>query len=198
MLAVRRLPADSRGPSREAAREALYACLPPRPRDLLDRLLRLLHDPLPEHLRGRPLPFALDLHRRPCCGKLTRGASRGQGKRSAKKASAHATVALLSPEGRFTAGPLQPRQYMRLTTVLERLLAQAALAGLLISHLLLDQEFYSAEVIAWLQRHGVAFLVPASCTPRPRKWAGTSTAGRAGRGGATPGPARGRGGRGWW
>jgi DDE family transposase len=148
-------------PSRETARKALFACLPPRPRDLLDRVVRLLHDSLPEHLGRRPLPFVLDLHRRPYYGKSTRGTSRGQEKKSTKKAFAYATLAVLSPEGRFTVGLLPFRQYMRLTTVLRRLLAQAAEAGLSISYLMVDQEFYSAEVIAWLKRHGVAFLMPA-------------------------------------
>lgn len=148
-------------PSRETARKARHACLPPRPRDLLGRVVRMLHHSLPEHLCGRPLPFVVDLHRRPYYGQFTKGVSRGQEKKSTKKAFAYATLAVLSPEGRFTCGPLPFRQYMRLTTVLERLLAQAASAGLLISYLLVDQEFYSAEVIAWLQRHSVAFLMPA-------------------------------------
>jgi hypothetical protein len=148
-------------PSRETARKALHACLPPRPRDLLDRLLRVLHGSLPEHLKRRPLPFVVDLHRRPHYGKFTKGTSRGQEKKSTKKAFTYATLAALSPEGRFTAGLVQFRQHMRLTTVLGRLLTQAASAGMQISYLMMDQEFYPAEVIDWLRRHDVAFLMPA-------------------------------------
>jgi hypothetical protein len=148
-------------PSHESVRKAMHACLPRRPQELLDRLLRLLRRTLPEHLGRRPLAFVLDLHRRPYYGKPTRGTSRGQEKKSTKKAFAYATLAALSPEGRFTVGLMQFRQYMRLTTIVQRLLLQAAEAGLSIAYLLLDKEFYSAEVIDWLQRHQVAFLMPA-------------------------------------
>lgn len=148
-------------PSHETVRKALFACLPARPRDLLDRIVGLLHHSLPDHLRDRTLPFVLDIHRRPYYGKSTRGSSKGQEKKSTKKAFAYATLAVLSPEGRFSVGLMQFRQYMRLTTILERLLEQAAGAGLWPSYLLLDKEFYAAEVIDWLQRHQVAFLMPA-------------------------------------
>src|SRR3954447_25384351 len=52
-------------PSHESVRKAMHACLPPRPRDLLARLLAALRRTLPDHLRRRPLVFALDLHQRP-------------------------------------------------------------------------------------------------------------------------------------
>ena len=147
-------------PSREAVRKALFACLPPRPRELLERLLRLLRRGLPEHLRRRPLVCALDLHRRPYYGRRTRGTSKGPEKRSTKKAFAYATLAAYSDAGRFSCGLMQFRPRMRLTTVVARLVAQAGDAGLQIAYLLLDKEFYSAEVIDWLQRRGVPFLMP--------------------------------------
>jgi putative transposase len=148
-------------PSRETARKALFAALPRRPRELADRLARLLRDSLPWHLGNRPVPFALDVHRRPYYGKPARGVSRGQEKSSTRKAFAYATLAALGDCGRFTVGLIQVRQHMRMTTLLERLLRRAAWAGLGVAYLLLDKEFYSAEVVAWLQRHGVAFLLPA-------------------------------------
>jgi putative transposase len=150
-------------PSRETVRKALFACLPPRPCDLLERIVQLLRRSLPEHLRDRFLAFVLDIHRRPYYGKSTRGSSKGQEKKSTKKAFAYATLAVLSDEGRFTVGLMQVRQYMHLTTILARLLQQAAAAELRISYLLLDKEFYAAEVIDWLKRHAVAFLMPALC-----------------------------------
>lgn len=149
-------------PSHESVRKAMHACLPRRPQELLDRLLRLLRHTLPDHLGRRPLVFALDIHRRPYYGRPTKGSCYGQEKHSTKKSFAYATLAALSPEGRFTVGLMQFRQYMRLTTVVQRLLQQAADAGLSVAYLLLDQEFYSAEVIDWLQRHSVAFLMPAA------------------------------------
>lgn len=148
-------------PSHETVRKAMHAALPRRPQELADRLVRVLHESLPWHLKNRPLVFALDIHRRPYYGKFTKGVTRGQEKKSTKKAFAYATLAAFSDSGRFTVGLIQVRQYMRLTTILQRLLQQAALAGLSLSYLLLDKEFYSAEAIDWLQRHGVAFLMPA-------------------------------------
>jgi Transposase DDE domain len=147
-------------PSREAARQALRAALPSRPLELLGRLLGLLRRGLPEHLRRRPLVCALDIHGRPYYGRPTRGTSRGQEKRSTKKAFAYATLAAYSDAGRFTVALIQVREHMRLTTIVARLVAQAREAGVSIAYLLLDKEFYSAEVIAWLQGHGVPFLMP--------------------------------------
>ena len=149
-------------PCRESVRKALHACLPRRPQELADRLVQMLRDSLPWHLKNRSLPFALDLHRRPYYGRFTRGVSRGKEKNSTKKAFAYATLVAFSDSGRFTVGLLQFRPYMRLTTVLERLLQQAADADLRLARLLVDKEFYSAEVIAWLKRHDVAFLMPVN------------------------------------
>jgi hypothetical protein len=147
-------------PSREAARLALHAALPGRPLELLDNLLGLLRHSLPDHLRRRPLVCALDIHARPYYGRPTRGTSRGQEKRSTKKAFAYASLAAYSDGGRFSVGLIQVREHMRLTTIVARLVRQARQAGLSIAYLLLDKEFYSAEVIAWLQQHDVAFLMP--------------------------------------
>jgi putative transposase len=154
-------------PSHESVRKALHAALPPRPRDLLARLLAALRRSLPGHLGNRPLPFALDLHQRPYYGRPTRGSRRGPKKKGTRKAFTYATLAALAPEGRFSAGLLPVRPHMRLTTIVERLLRQAAEAGLCVAYLLLDKEFYAAEVIDWLQRHGVAFLMPAVCRGKP-------------------------------
>jgi hypothetical protein len=150
-------------PSREAARRARRAALPSRPQELLNRLVGLLHRCLPEHLRQRRLVGALDLHGRPYYGRPTRGTSRGQEKRSTKKAFAYASLAVYSDAGRFTVALIQVREHMRLTTIVARLVRQALVAGISIAYLLLDKEFYSAEVIAWLQRHDVAFLMPMVC-----------------------------------
>jgi hypothetical protein len=147
-------------PSAESVRKAAHAALPPRPLDLLARLLAALRRSLPDHLGRRPLPFALDLHQRPYYGRFTRGCTRRRRKASASKSFTYATLAALAPEGRFTVGLLLTRPYMRHTTVLERLLGQAAEAGLSVSYLLLDKEFYAVEVMGWLRRRRVPFLMP--------------------------------------
>jgi putative transposase len=149
-------------PCHRHVRQALYACLPPRPRDLLSRILHALRQTLPEHLFWAPRVMAIDLHQIPYYGKKnTRGCTRRQKKKSTKKSFTYATLAVLDRCGRFTVGLLATRPHMRLTTLVEQLLLQAQEVGLDIAYLLLDKEFYCAEVIALLQKRGVAFLMPA-------------------------------------
>jgi Transposase DDE domain len=143
-------------------REVVYACLPPKPRDLLARLLVALRQTLPDHLLRGPRVMALDMHQRPYYGKgTTKGCTRRQKKDSTRKSFTYATLAVLDRSGRYTVGLLPMRPYMRLTTVIEELLKQAQEVGLQISYLLLDKEFYAAEAIALLQKKQVSFLMPA-------------------------------------
>jgi putative transposase len=149
-------------PDPNHVRQVVYACLPPRPRDLLGRLLAALWQTLPDHLRRRPRILALDMHQRPYYGKgTTKGCTRRQKKASTRKSFTYATLAVLDRCGRYTVGLLPMRPHMRLTTVIKELLAQAQEVGLQISYLLLDKEFYSAEAIALLQKKRVPFLMPA-------------------------------------
>lgn len=155
-------------PCAESVRKAVQAALPARPNDLLARLLAALRRTLPEHLGRRPLPFALDLHQRPYYGRFTKGCTRRKKKQGTRKSFTYATLAVLAPEGRFTVGLVPTRPFMRLVTIVERLLQQAAAAGLSVAHLLLDKEFYAAEVIDYLQKQGVPFLMPMAKKPSNR------------------------------
>jgi len=149
-------------PSHARVRTTLYACLPPRPRDLLSRLLHALRQTLPEHLWGLPRVMALDLHQRPYYGKKnTKGTTRRKKKASTRKSFTYATLAVLDRAGRFTVGLLATRPHMRLTTLVDELLGQAQEVGLRVAYLMLDKEFYAAEVIDWLQRRQIAFVMPA-------------------------------------
>jgi putative transposase len=149
-------------PSHARVRSTLYACLPPKPRDLLSRLLHALRQTLPEHLWGVPRVMALDLHQRPYYGKKnTRGTTRRNKKAGTRNSFTYATLAVLDRCGRFTVGLLPTRPQMRLTTIVEQLLTQAQEVGLRVSYLMLDKEFYAAEVIDYLQKRGLAFLMPA-------------------------------------
>jgi Transposase DDE domain len=149
-------------PCRETARQAALALLPPRPRDLLARLLAALRNTLPDHLRHGPLPAAIDLHQRPFYGKKsTRGSTRRQNKAGTRNSFTYATLAVLTHWGRFSVGLVPTRPHMRLTTIVQELLLQLEQAGLSIAYLLLDKEFYAAEVIELLQKRGVPFLMPA-------------------------------------
>jgi len=149
-------------PCRETLRQAVHACLPPRPRDLLARVLAALRQTLPQQLLNLPLVMALDLHQRPFYGKKgTRGSTRRRKKAGTHNSFTYATLAVLTRWGRFSVGLVPVRPRMRLTTIVQELLKQAEEAGLSISRLLLDKEFYAAEVVDLLQRANVAFLMPA-------------------------------------
>jgi Transposase DDE domain len=154
-------------PCRETARKAVLACLPPKPRDLLARLLAALRRTLPDHLTRVPQVMALDLHQRPYYGnkkgkKKTKGTTKRQKKAGTRNSFTYATLAVLTPWGRFTVGLMPTRPHMRLTTIVETLLKQAKGVELSVSYLMMDKEFYAAEVIAFLQKAKVAFLIPAS------------------------------------
>jgi putative transposase len=149
-------------PCQRTVREVVYACLPPRPRDLLARIRGALRQTLPGHLADLPRAMALDLPQRPYYGKRnTRGSTRRQKKAGTKNSFTYATLAVLDRCGRFTVGLLPTRPHMRLTTLVGRLLDQAAELDLRVAYLLLDKEFYAAEVIALLQKRQVPFVMPA-------------------------------------
>lgn len=106
--------------------------------------------------------LALDLHQRPYYGKKhTKGVTLRQQKASTRKSFTYATLAVLDRGGRFSVGLLPTRPHLRWATVVGRLLDQARESGLQVASLMLDKDFYGAEVIALLQRRGVAFLMPA-------------------------------------
>lgn len=160
-------------PGRETVRKALFASLPSRPTLLLMRLLAALRRTVPAHLRRAPQVMALDLHQRPFYGnrkaykRKTRGTTKRQRKAGTRHSFTYATLAVLSPWGeRLTVGLKPTRPHMRLTTVVEGLLRQASeLMGLTVAYLMLDKEFYSAEVVQLLQKRGVPFLMPAARKP---------------------------------
>jgi hypothetical protein len=149
-------------PCRESARQAALCLLPRKPTELLAALLRALRNTIPDHLRRLPVVMALDLHQRPFYGRRgTRGSTRRQKKAGTRDSFTYATLAAATRWGRFTVGLLPTRPTMRLSTIVGALLKQAEGAGLGICVLLMDKEFYAAEVVDLLQRLGVPFVIPA-------------------------------------
>jgi hypothetical protein len=150
-------------PSHGRVRHVLYACLPPRPRDLLAQLRAALWETLPPELFGQPVVMVLDTHQRPFYGrKNTRGTVRRKQKAGTRKAFLYGTLAALTESGaRYNIGLLPVRPHMRLTTLVEQLLGQAWEIGLKVYYLMLDKEFYCAEVVQFLQRKSIPFLMPA-------------------------------------
>jgi putative transposase len=151
----------SQMPSDETLRRAELANIPDEIDVLQQRLNTALISWAPRALRRRPQRLAIDLTLLPYYGATnTAGIYRGQAKAGTKRFWAYATCAIVSHGKRLVLGlvPVTSNQQMEL--VLEKLLAQAARAGVQPACLLLDRGFYASHVIDWLQRHDIPFIMP--------------------------------------
>jgi putative transposase len=147
---------------RETLRKALAAELPGNPRDLEARLAAALRRQLPRVLRRRPIPLAIDLHRRPFYGDhaATPGVRAGKSDRSTGWFWTFATAVALTPGHRHTLALSSVPAGEGPAAVVERLLAQVGWAGIEVDYVLLDREFYTAGVIDALTRRRLRFIIP--------------------------------------
>lgn len=149
-----------RMPSDETLRRAQAFNIPEK----IATLQQLLNDALiswvPRGLRKRPQPLAIDLTLVPYYGDAnTPGIYRGQAKLGTRLFWAFATCVIVSHGKRLVLGVV-PVTSNRMVPALEKLLAQAARAGVKPACLLLDRGFYGASVIDWLQGQEIPFIVP--------------------------------------
>jgi hypothetical protein len=149
-------------PSDTAAHDALLAGLPAFA-ELQRRLNRALQGDLPQALRRRRQPLAIDLTLIPYHGEPLHRADeiyRSQPKSGTTHFHAYATAYVIRHGLRFTVGLTAVRQGDALAGVIQRLLAQAAKASVRPRYLLLDRGFCSVEVIRYLHAGRRAFLMP--------------------------------------
>lgn len=149
-------------PSDSAARDALLAGLPTFA-ELQRRLNRALQGDLPKALRRRRQPMAIDLTLIPYHGQHLHDQKeiyRSQPKSGTTHFHAYATAYVIRHGLRFTVALTAVSQGESLADVIQRLLAQAAKAGVRPRYLLLDRGFCSVEVIRYLQAARRAFLMP--------------------------------------
>jgi putative transposase len=149
-------------PSDSAAHDALLAGLPAFA-ELQRRLNRALQGDLPSAVRRRRQPLAIDLTLIPYHGQPLhhpREIYRGQAKSGTTHFHAYATAYVIRRGLRFTVGLTAVSQDEALAVILQRLLAQAAKAGVRPRYLLLDRGFCSVEVIRYLQTSRRPFLMP--------------------------------------
>jgi putative transposase len=149
-------------PSDTAAHDALLAGLPDFA-ELQRRLNRALQGDLPQALRRRRQPLAIDLVLIPYHGEplhQEREIYRSQPKSGTTHFHAYATAYVIRRGRRFTVGFTAVYQGESLAGVIRRLLAQAAQAGVRPRYLLLDRGFCSVEVIRYLQAGRRPFLMP--------------------------------------
>lgn len=149
-------------PSDSAAHDALLAGLPAFA-ELQRRLNRALQGDLPKALRRRRQPMAIDLTLIPYHGQHLHDEKeiyRSQPKSGTSHFHAYATAYVIRHGLRFTVALSAVYQGEAMADVVQRLLAQAAKAGVRPRYLLLDRGFCSVEVIRYLQAGRRAFLMP--------------------------------------
>jgi putative transposase len=150
-------------PSGETARLALLATLPDYAR-LQRGVNRALVADVPKPLRKRKQHMAIDLHLTPYYGQPFEDPKeiyRSQAKAGTHNFHAYASAYVVFHGQRFTVAltPVEAREKMK--DIVQRLLTLARKTSIRPGLLLLDRGFYSIEVIRYLQRAKVPFLMPA-------------------------------------
>ena len=128
------------------------------------RQSRALAGDLPKALRKRKQRFAIDLHLVPYYGEPCADPKeiyRSQAKAGTNNFHAYASAYVVCHGQRFTVALTPVERGEKMKTVVQRLLALARRAGLRPRLLLLDRGFYSVDVVRYLQRARVPFLMPA-------------------------------------
>jgi putative transposase len=149
-------------PSDSACHDALVATLPELAQ-LQRRVNRALQGDLPRGLRRRRQPLAIDLHLVPYHGLPLHDEHevyRSAAKDGTSHFHAYATCYVIRKGLRFTVALTVVCRGEPLKEVIQRLLAQAARAGVRPRYLLLDRGFCSVAVIRALQAGRRAFLMP--------------------------------------
>ena len=149
-------------PSDSAVHDALLATLP-ETQELQRRVNRALQGDLPKALRRRRQPMAIDLHLTPYHGEPLRDQAevyRSQAKSGTCSFHAYATAYVIRKGLRFTVALTWVQRGEALQKVVQRLLQQAAKAGVRPRYLLLDRGFCSVAVIRYLQAARYPFLMP--------------------------------------
>jgi hypothetical protein len=155
-------------PCYQAAHDALLATLPAI-HELQRRLNRALQGDLPKALRRRRQPMAIDLHLVPYHGQHLHDEDevyRGQAKSGTSHFHAYATAYVILRGQRYTVALAYVRKGETMQAVIQRLLREAAKAGVRPRYLLLDRGFWSVAVIRYLQQARYPFLMAVPCRGR--------------------------------
>jgi hypothetical protein len=153
----------AQAPCGETIRQALLATLPGYA--ALQRAVnRALAGDLPKALRRRKQRLAIDLHLTPYYGEPFEDPKeiyRSQAKKGTNDFHAYASAYVVQHGQRYTVALTPVERGEDMKDVVQRLLRQAARAGVRPRLLLLDRGFYSVAVIRYLQQARVPFLMPA-------------------------------------
>ena len=152
----------SEAPSNQACYDALNACIG-EVRSLQNRINQGLVTHLSRSFKRKARPMAIDLTLIPYHGKPHQDAKeiyRSQPKSGTTHFHAYATVIVIEQGYRYTLA-MTPVEYgERLKSVLIRLLNRVRELGVKVKYLTLDKEFYTVEILSFLQEHSYRFIVP--------------------------------------
>ncbi len=158
-------------PSDQTVRNALQASLPDIA-ELERRLNRSLCTHFPKALFRTSRRIAIDLTLIPYHGQPHRDEKeiyRGEPKSGTTHFHAYATAAVVHKGHRYTLALLRVEQGGKMKDVVQRLLKMVRGRGVKIQYILLDKGFFSVEVITYLKRAGVGFIIPAMVRGRKPK-----------------------------
>jgi hypothetical protein len=151
-------------PSDDAVREALMKCLPKRPRTLEEWLEpALAGQQLPKALFARGREVAIDWHLIPYHGQPHKHANElyhSLPKSGTTKFHCYATACIVEKGFRYTLAATYVKGNESPVEVLKRLLLRMAERGLLIKTLLLDRQFFTVDVLVYLQACLIPFVMP--------------------------------------
>jgi hypothetical protein len=155
-------------PAEETLRKAVYASLPDYA-ELQRRLNRALAGRLPGSLRRRRQRLAIDLTLIPYHGEPFRDRAevyRSRGKAGTSHFHAYASAYVVRRGERFTVALLPVPRGAPLDDVVKALLRQSRSVGVKASLVLLDRGFYAVDVIRYLHRARLPFVMPVKLTGR--------------------------------
>lgn len=158
-------------PTDQTIRNALEASLP-EVRELERRLNRSLATQLPKALFRKSRKIAIDLTLIPYHGQPHQDKQeiyRSTPKSGTTHFHAYATAAVVHQGHRYTLALLRVEHGTKMKEVVEQLLKIVRSRGVKIRYLLLDKGFFSVEMISYLQRTGLGFIIPAMVRGRKPK-----------------------------
>lgn len=153
----------SGAPSDEAVFTALEEGLPRTLRALENQLHGALTNHVPNRVRRRRWPVAIDWHLIPYYGQPQSSRNElyyGKPCHGTTKFHAYATACIVSHGVRYTLAVTWVRRHETTVVALRRLLARIRELGLNIRRLLLDRAFFNVPVTAFLQQERIPFLMP--------------------------------------
>jgi Transposase DDE domain len=149
-------------PDEHVVAEALYSTLPEYDR-LRRRVQAALAGHLPKALRLRPQVIAIDLTLLPYYGadrKTNPSVMRSQAKKGTCSFYGYASAYVIRKGWRYTVALMAATRKTTMAEVVRELLRRVRAAGIEVRYTVLDREFYSVEVIRYLQRARAPFLMP--------------------------------------